>query len=105
MITPSLVRPGTLLVLVAVASKPYRSITGVSGLGACWTLVRAQCGGRNQTGVDVWSHYHVGGAVLHREARHIERVLHRWRTVVNLRKQVAMNVVQVSQPCDSSLLM
>jgi hypothetical protein len=29
-------------------------VTGVSGLGLTWTLIQAQCAGRNQTGIEVW---------------------------------------------------
>jgi len=42
------------LVLAAVATKAYVNVTAVTGLGLTWTRVRAQCGGRSQTGVEVW---------------------------------------------------
>jgi VCBS repeat-containing protein len=42
------------LYLAAIASKGYAPVTGVTGLGLTWTRVRAQCAGRNQTGVEVW---------------------------------------------------
>lgn len=42
------------LFMAAIASKPYRPLRSVSGLGLEWTLVQAQCGGRSQTGIDVW---------------------------------------------------
>ncbi len=43
------------LYLAAVASKSLRSVTAVTGLGLTWTRVRAQCSGRSQTGVEIWS--------------------------------------------------
>ncbi|MDZ7343173.1 MAG: DNRLRE domain-containing protein [candidate division KSB1 bacterium] len=42
------------LYLAAIATKPKVSVSRVSGLGLNWTLVKAQCAGRNQTGVEVW---------------------------------------------------
>ena len=42
------------LYLAAIATKSSGTVTGVSGLGLAWTRVRAQCGGRAQTGVEVW---------------------------------------------------
>jgi hypothetical protein len=42
------------LYLAAIASKRYEPVARVSGLGLDWTLVRAQCGAREQTGVEVW---------------------------------------------------
>ena len=42
------------LYLAAIAFKPNRSVTDVTGLGLLWTEVKAQCGGRGQTGISVW---------------------------------------------------
>ena len=42
------------LYLAAISTKNKVAVTSVSGLGLNWTLVRAQCAGRNQTGVEVW---------------------------------------------------
>jgi acid phosphatase type 7 len=42
------------LYLAAIAPKPFVAVNAVSGLGLTWTRVRAQCAGRNQTGVEVW---------------------------------------------------
>ncbi len=42
------------LYLAAIASKPARTVSSVSGLGLAWTLVKAQCAGRSQTGIEVW---------------------------------------------------
>ena len=42
------------LYLVSIASKPYRKVTSVMGLGLEWTLVDEQCGGRHQTAVTVF---------------------------------------------------
>jgi hypothetical protein len=42
------------LFVVAVATKPFADVTSLSGLGLGWSPVRAQCGGRKQTGVSVW---------------------------------------------------
>jgi len=42
------------LYLAAIAVKPGKAVTGVSGLGLEWSPVRAQCGGRSQTFVAVW---------------------------------------------------
>jgi hypothetical protein len=50
---PLAAEPGGLY-LAAISSKPYRPVDAVSGLGGRWTLLRAQCAGRNQTGVEVW---------------------------------------------------
>jgi len=41
--------------LAAFSSKPHVDVTAVSGLGMTWQLVGAQCAGRSQTGVSVWS--------------------------------------------------
>lgn len=42
------------LYLAAVSMKSSRVVTSVSGLGLTWTLVDAQCAGRDQTSVEVW---------------------------------------------------
>jgi hypothetical protein len=42
------------LYLAAIAVKPGRAVSGVSGLGLEWSPVRTQCGGRSQTFVAVW---------------------------------------------------
>jgi hypothetical protein len=42
------------LYLAAIATKPYKTVSSVSGLGLTWTLVQAQCSKRNQTGVTVF---------------------------------------------------
>jgi hypothetical protein len=42
------------LYLAAIAFKPNVTVTGVSGLGLAWSPVRAQCAGRNQTGIAIW---------------------------------------------------
>jgi len=42
------------LYLAAISTKGRVDVTGVTGLGLTWTLVDAQCAGRNQTGVEVW---------------------------------------------------
>ena len=42
------------LYLAAVSSKPYIAVSTVTGLGLTWTRVAAQCGGRNQTGIELW---------------------------------------------------
>lgn len=44
------------LYLAAVVTKPGTnlSVDSVSGLGLSWTLVKAQCAGRNQQRVEVW---------------------------------------------------
>jgi hypothetical protein len=41
--------------LAAVSYKPNAVVTAVSGLGLAWTRVGAQCAGRSQTGIEVWS--------------------------------------------------
>jgi hypothetical protein len=43
------------LYVAAIASKSMRSVTSVSGLGLSWSRVRAQCSGRSQTMVEIWS--------------------------------------------------
>jgi hypothetical protein len=43
------------LYVAAIASKSLRSVTSVSGLGLSWSRVRAQCSGRSQTMVEIWS--------------------------------------------------
>lgn len=42
------------LYLAAISTKPYVAVNSISGLGLSWTLVKKQCAGRNQTGVEVW---------------------------------------------------
>jgi PKD repeat protein len=42
------------LYLAAISTKKNVTVSDVSGLGLNWTLVRAQCSGRDQTGVEVW---------------------------------------------------
>jgi uncharacterized repeat protein (TIGR02543 family) len=42
------------LYLAAISFKPSVAVESVEGLGLSWTRVRAQCAGRNQTGVEVW---------------------------------------------------
>jgi len=42
------------LYLAAIAAKSNTAVNSVSGLGLTWTRVKAQCAGRNQTGVEVW---------------------------------------------------
>ena len=46
--------PGDLY-LAAISARPPVAVTGVSGLGLAWSEVATQCGGRNQTGVSLWS--------------------------------------------------
>ncbi|MDH3301751.1 MAG: choice-of-anchor D domain-containing protein [Acidimicrobiia bacterium] len=46
--------PGRLYV-ATVASKSYKPVTAVSGLGGTWTLAAAQCGARSQTGVSIFT--------------------------------------------------
>ena len=42
------------LYLAAITSKRLEHVTSVDGMGMTWTLVAKQCGGRGQTGVEVW---------------------------------------------------
>jgi len=42
------------LYLAAVSAKPHTPASAISGLGLTWTRLAVQCGGRDQTGVDVW---------------------------------------------------
>jgi uncharacterized repeat protein (TIGR02543 family) len=42
------------LYLAAISTKDNIAVTGVAGLGLNWALVKAQCAGRNNTGVEVW---------------------------------------------------
>jgi hypothetical protein len=41
--------------LASISTKGYRPVTAVNGLGLVWTELRQQCGGRNQTGVSIWT--------------------------------------------------
>ncbi len=50
----NLIGVGGDLYLAAISSKPYKEVVDVSGLGLNWTLVRNQCAGRHQTGVEIW---------------------------------------------------
>jgi hypothetical protein len=42
------------LYLAAISSKPDVAVNAVSGLGLNWIPVQWQCGGRSQTGMEVW---------------------------------------------------
>jgi hypothetical protein len=42
------------LYLAAISTRPKVVVDGVAGLGLSWSRVKAQCSGRNQTGVEVW---------------------------------------------------
>ncbi|MGH7492998.1 MAG: InlB B-repeat-containing protein [bacterium] len=42
------------LYLAAISTKPRIAVSSVSGLGLTWTLVKSQCSGRDQTGIEVW---------------------------------------------------
>ncbi len=42
------------LYLASVSTRKNISVASVSGLGLSWSLVKTQCAGRNQTGVEVW---------------------------------------------------
>jgi hypothetical protein len=42
------------LYLAAISTKGRVDVANVTGLGLTWSLVAAQCAGRNQTGVEVW---------------------------------------------------
>ncbi|MGH7495273.1 MAG: Calx-beta domain-containing protein [bacterium] len=42
------------LYLVAISTRPTVTVNGVSGLGLSWSRVKAQCAGRNRTGIEVW---------------------------------------------------
>jgi hypothetical protein len=42
------------LYLAVISMKASRSVSSVTGMGATWTRVAAQCGGRSQTGVEIW---------------------------------------------------
>jgi uncharacterized repeat protein (TIGR02543 family) len=50
----SLTSVGGHLYLAAISTKPRVTVTAVSGLGLTWTLVKAQCSGRNATGIELW---------------------------------------------------
>jgi len=43
------------LYLASIATKPYRPVNSVSGLGLSWFRVDEQCAGRKQTGVEIWA--------------------------------------------------
>ncbi len=43
------------LYLAAIATTPFRTVNTVTGLGLTWTRLGAQCGGRSQTGTELWS--------------------------------------------------
>ncbi len=40
--------------LAAISMRPKVSVLAVSGLGLNWTLVKAKCGGRSTTAIEVW---------------------------------------------------
>jgi len=40
--------------LAAIAAKPNIAVSSVAGLGLTWTRVKAQCSGRNNSGMEVW---------------------------------------------------
>jgi hypothetical protein len=42
------------LYLAAISTRPFMKANAVSGLGLNWRLLRSQCAGRNNTGVEVW---------------------------------------------------
>jgi hypothetical protein len=42
------------LYLAAVSTRPRVAVNTVSGLSLTWTRVASQCGGRNETGVELW---------------------------------------------------
>ncbi len=42
------------LYLASIASKNLEDVASVEGMGMDWTLVAKQCGGRGQTGTEVW---------------------------------------------------
>jgi hypothetical protein len=42
------------LYLAAISTKPKVNVLSITGLGLSWSLVKAQCSGRNATGVEVW---------------------------------------------------
>ena len=42
------------LYLAAISMRPKVSVLAVSGLGLNWTLVKAKCGGRSTTAIEVW---------------------------------------------------
>jgi hypothetical protein len=42
------------LYLAAISTRPKVQVTAISGLGLNWNLVKAQCSGRDVTGVEVW---------------------------------------------------
>ncbi len=42
------------LYLAAISTKPIVPVTAVTGLGLSWTLVKSQCSGLSNTGVDIW---------------------------------------------------
>ena len=48
------ITPGRLY-LAVVSTKRFEDVTGISGLGASWSPVDAQCSGRNQTGITIYS--------------------------------------------------
>ena len=43
------------LYVAAISTKPAGSVANVQGLGLTWQLLAVQCGGRSQTGVEVWT--------------------------------------------------
>jgi hypothetical protein len=50
----SLIAVSGQLYLAAIATRSKVAVNSLSGLGLSWTRVKAQCSGRNLTGVEVW---------------------------------------------------
>jgi hypothetical protein len=51
--TPLVGAPGQLY-LAAISTRPNVKVNAVSGLGLDWTLVKAQCAGRNNISLELW---------------------------------------------------
>ncbi len=54
-ITVANVQAGAGLYIAAITTKNFTAINSVSGLGVTWARARAQCGGRSQTMVELWT--------------------------------------------------
>lgn len=53
--TSTLVSATDHLYLAAVTTRSNVSVSSVTGLGLTWTLIKAQCAARSQTGIEVWA--------------------------------------------------
>ncbi len=95
--------------LAAIATKKTTGAIDVTGLGLAWTPVVSQCGGRNQTGIEVWMAQGTPSgsgpvtATLASAPSNAVIVVTRYSGVASVGNVASGNTMGESGPCDGGI--